>query len=137
MRSRKTVHKRRLLRLARFLRKLPSERFDYTTWGRTTSCGTVACAVGHCPDVFPTYWRRDNDYPELRESPYSSPLIDAMRFFGLSYDAAAFLFSPNSYNGYGYGQPLPYLSNVSPALVADHIENFVKKFSNHLDVEQI
>lgn len=48
-----SIYKDRLLLLADFLDKLPSERFDYTRWissgwkgNPDLSCGSVACALG-------------------------------------------------------------------------------------------
>jgi hypothetical protein len=47
------VYKRRLLKLAAFLEKLPRERFDFSLWvgrdwggAQDLSCGTTACAMG-------------------------------------------------------------------------------------------
>lgn len=36
-----------LEKLADYLDTVPPEQFDYDTWGETTACGTVACALGH------------------------------------------------------------------------------------------
>lgn len=49
----RAIGMRRLLVLARFLRRLPRRRFDYGTWtgddwkgSQTLRCGTTACALG-------------------------------------------------------------------------------------------
>lgn len=42
---------KRLLQLAEFLEKLPRDKFDFSTWGRESSCGTVACALGWAPSM--------------------------------------------------------------------------------------
>lgn len=54
------VHKKRLLKLADFLDKLPRKKFNFTevvsgkeTPNKTLTCGSQACAIGWCPVVFP------------------------------------------------------------------------------------
>lgn len=43
----------RLEKLAAFLDKLPKKRFDFNTMREERDCGTVACAIGWMPEVFP------------------------------------------------------------------------------------
>ncbi len=49
--------KQRRAKLAKFLRKLPPEKFNYnqivTNWDSKRNCGTVCCAAGWCPVLFP------------------------------------------------------------------------------------
>lgn len=40
------LNKRRINALARFLEKLPPEKFDMGTFGQEHACGTVACLAG-------------------------------------------------------------------------------------------
>lgn len=51
--QKRIVGRRRLLKLADFLKKLPANRFDYTSWvgldwqgKQDLSCGTTGCALG-------------------------------------------------------------------------------------------
>jgi len=60
----KAVHRRRLLMLAAFLRKLPRSRFNFHHWvgpywkgSQDLACGTAACAMGWAATI-----------PELRRA---------------------------------------------------------------------
>lgn len=49
--------KERLLKLADFLDELPEKNFNFGTVRRVSyECGTVGCAVGWLPEVFPGDW---------------------------------------------------------------------------------
>jgi len=67
------MNKRRLLKLAEFLEKLPRKRFNYRRWvggdwggAKDLSCGTNACALGWATTI-PTLRRAG-----LRLEPYAS-----------------------------------------------------------------
>ena len=103
-----SVHKNRLLKLATFLETLPPERFDlsgfvieYKTKGGR-ACGTVCCAVGWCPKVFPDHWRwkeytyNDGCIPKLKRNP-SGILLDIKAFFGINDADIEYLFMPGKY----------------------------------------
>ena len=49
----KHFHKNRLLKLATFLDTLPRAQFDFATVFEKRECGTVGCAMGWTPAVFP------------------------------------------------------------------------------------
>ncbi len=55
----KPINAKRLLKLAAFLDKLPRSHFDFNTVRSKVevtpqnTCGTVGCAIGWCPTVFP------------------------------------------------------------------------------------
>lgn len=59
------MNKDRLLKLADFLETLPDEKFDFRKYVKKDDglCGTVCCAIGWCPAVFPNewYWERCPD----------------------------------------------------------------------------
>lgn len=57
----KALHKNRLLKLAEFLDKLPKEKFDFSSVisKNEGKCGTICCAVGWLPTVFPRSWMWD------------------------------------------------------------------------------
>jgi hypothetical protein len=54
----KTIHIRRLRKLATFLRKLPRKRFNFAIIrNEPPKCGAVGCAIGYTPNVFPSVFR--------------------------------------------------------------------------------
>jgi len=62
-----TVRVDRLRKLADFLDKLPPAHFNFgvtradVSVSAENTCGTVGCAIGWCPKVFPKLCRVDND----------------------------------------------------------------------------
>lgn len=119
--------RRGLLELADFLeKKVPDEQFNMACWSEqqkeafgkqaperiTPHCGTVGCALGWAPTVFPRLLRLDSDgVPTARRQKdqnayliYSSecPYALARRFFDLDSDGVEefYLFDPYSYAGY-------------------------------------
>lgn len=140
------VGNRRLLKLAAFLRTVPRERFNYSTWTgedwkgkQDLSCGTTACALGWAatmpcfrrlgmqlePINFP--WPSQDSFMDkengtegmvtLKGQDTNNPFEVAQIIFGLSDDDAEFLFSPQ-----GYGE-----DRATPKQVAKKIENYVAK----------
>lgn len=135
----------RLLATARFLRKLPPDRFDFGMWVGTDwrgmqdlSCGTTACAMGWTPQV-----------PELKhlglcilkngngdvgigftgeENGISNPstnLRTGCKVFGITYTQAHYLFIPNSQGeNFEFSDASPD-GDASAVEVAAHIERFV------------
>lgn len=136
----KHFHKKRLLKLAAFLDKLPRKKFNFASWVSGVSpehpCGTAACAVGYCPVVFPKDWKytklkidlvtfdgkelytskpalkgRSNDYPEYL----------AAKYFGISNEDAYGLFVHGP-------DPLATPSyKITPKQIARHIRKFLKE----------
>ena len=45
------THARRLLKLAKFLKTIPDEKFDIGIWKTERKCGTVCCAVGWATNI--------------------------------------------------------------------------------------
>lgn len=129
----KEIHKERLLQLADFLETLPPERFDYGTFGfESPKCGTVACAFGWAPGVFPDLisWtekesvccpgnfhfgfrvKRGDAWVETHEE-------DAGRtLFGLDGEQFDYLFLPDCGDNY-------LSDDASAKEVAAHIRSFV------------
>ena len=145
------VGKRRLLKLADFLQKLPRKRFDYQSWvgddwqGKADlSCGTTACALGWATTIpslrkagLRLYKRDDGSgtYVTLKDRTSRGSEAAGAEVFGITVGEAAYLFTPE-YDTYGLDEEFQKLS-TSPGYTADakavakHIRNFVKvKFSN-------
>lgn len=137
----------RLLKLADHLEsgELMHKEFDFTVWNAIADtrqefgrngCGTVGCAIGECPMVFPEEWefRETNQDKRRRFSPrlradygitVTTPLHDARLFFSLGEGEASGLFLP-------YYQP-PWLDlycwlgeRATAAEVAGGIRRFVE-----------
>lgn len=107
----KSIHRRRLLKLIRHLErgKLGHPVFDFSCFNegeKVNGCRTNGCAIGECPVIFPKKWRFRMfiDWPE--EVPVIKGLntlrVDgdyciesASQFFGVSYDVAFEMFTPN------------------------------------------
>jgi hypothetical protein len=97
-----------------------------------SSCGTVGCAIGACPHVFPDIVRRNNDgiiwfiNPELNDDD-SGPSCQelACHIFGLTASEASHLFIHEEQNADRYGgQYLDF--TATPEEVADNIEEFIR-----------
>ncbi len=109
----KAIHKKRLLKLADFLSKLPESKFNLSVitddLDKPTvekSCKIAACAMGWCPIVFPRlmryFHRQTSDHLEVclkdnkrrRTENYSA----VKHIFGLNGDQSSYLFSPLEYH---------------------------------------
>lgn len=93
----------RLEKLCQFLDTLPGPKFDFTYYvskrDARTGCGTVCCAIGWCPAVFPDEWRwAQRGAVVERGVPYhtnsQNPLDQACSFFGLSQEDSYRAFLP-------------------------------------------
>jgi hypothetical protein len=138
------VHKERLLRLADFLEhELPPEKFSYGDVVRgpdmprkEMDCGSVACAIGWCPVIFPDL----ASYAKARFGPNfyvisKTPSGDTswsfdeagMNLFGLSLDESEALFDPFYSDDSREEMGLePVDENSSAIEVAANIRAFVK-----------
>lgn len=133
----KTVYKRRMLRLAKFLDGLPPKKFDLriivdgTTKApckadiQNEACGTVGCAMGWSPIVFPTmleyrqgsYGPEDFDVVIKNKSHKPKKNFHAiMKVLGIDYHESVDLFDPGGYMS----------NNVGPKDVARKIRKLVK-----------
>lgn len=143
------LHTNRLLKLSAFLYTMPQEKFDFGVVmqvGAKTPlealkagnhrCGTVACAMGWAPAVFPRvlkWLRKRNSSIEIafrtaklkdnnNRERYSFRV--AAQFFGLSSDEALYLFNPG---GSCWGRSNDLDSDSTAKEVAAHIRRFVKE----------
>lgn len=91
------LHKKyrdRMNKLADFLSTLPRRKFRMEDWVSEADdhkCGTVCCAVGWAPAVFPRHWKWGRIdarvFPELRSARgLSYPAQDVENFFGVPPD---------------------------------------------------
>lgn len=111
----KAMYTKRMLKLADFLDELPRQKFDFRvifTQGTKPPlealragahrCGTVGCAIGWMPAVFPrdvkwSSWA-DRDVAQgvcLRSAAQEIDFEAAAVFFGLDIKESEYLFSPN------------------------------------------
>lgn len=118
--------KKRLLKLAAFLEKLPAKKFNLNVVvegeglpnHKTKECGATACAIGWCPRALPNAAKYidDNVVPIGCLNSYQSYEQTGMELFDITYDQSDFLFSPSRY-------PESHRSNK---YVAARIKTFVK-----------
>ena len=116
---------RRLLRLAAFLDTLPREKFDFRRWiseKDSRGCGTVCCAIGWTPVVFPRLARYDADGLSVRGQ---SPGTGAMELFEMNIDDVLGVFYPRGRYHRNSGLP----QSATPTQVANHIRKFVARRS--------
>ncbi len=117
--------------------KLGHENFDFSCFNDgdidKNGCGTLGCAIGECPIVFPKHWHfEENNYmfePHLIGSDRWSELDDACEFFGISDDAACHLFVPNDQDTYAFGGS-ELGRNATKEQVAANILSFINHFKN-------
>lgn len=115
------MNKKRLLKLAAFLRKLPAEKFNIndvvTRWDN--NCGSICCAMGWTPKVFPKLiqWTPNGPYKLklCREAEGEHFDEVAVKLFKISFFQVSCLFGPGYYDG-----------NVTPCMVAERIDNLWK-----------
>jgi len=120
-------HKKRLLKLCDFLEQLPRKDFDFGLVAEHKSCGTVGCAIGWTPEVFPRLvrWTRPRHNlmnVALKDRRVSGYVRVARSLFGLTYRDAHSLFTPHSY--VVALDQLPY--RATPKQVARRIRKFLK-----------
>jgi len=138
----------KLLKLADFLDKLDDDKFWFGTvvnmWERKekNTCGTVCCAMGWTPQVFPDEvgWRAPknlgNQYDDALYLKNTSDDITnydtiARKIFGISYDEVDFLFSPGDQEDFlekhGIETDIEdFTSSTSREQVANNIRYFVE-----------
>jgi len=150
-----SVFRRRLLKLAAFLEKLPPERFEFGTWvgaswkgAQDLSCGTTACALAWAATI-PSFraaglYLRQTDHgpevrlkgarPRLRE--HGAEDTAARILFGLDTFGYQRLFIPRLAVdglaiGHYYGKPVlgQLGGNATARAVAENIRAYVKERS--------
>lgn len=133
------IQRKRLIRYANFLNRLPSKHFDLNVICRAdknpiaelkdieNSCGTTACAYGHlpvfnprvfafCRNKYGTRWGNLNVVKKGENE--SLNFKPATEYFGITLDQAIKLFSPNHY---------PRLDWNNPKAVAERIYTKILK----------
>lgn len=131
--TRPMVIRRRLLKLASFLEKLPRRRFDYETWGRSKKttdtlavdrCGTAGCALGWACSMpefrklgLRLYYREGFLFPSYNGTVGTDALAVGGTAFGTH--ASCELFYPDAGAGYG--------ARSAPRKVAERIRLYVAK----------
>lgn len=129
----------RLLRLAAFLDKLKPRKFDFCTVIRgRPRCGTVGCAMGWTPKIWPKLVEWDkNEFGELTgikfcdSKKYKDTETIIHELFCIDYDDINYLFFPNSdhpaywQSGQGCGK------DATAKEVAESIRQFVKYKKSH------
>lgn len=135
----KAIYKKRLLKLAKHLKrgKLGHKKFDFSylnadEYGSEMThngCGTLGCAIGECPFVFPKHWKFLNGGVVLfgtKKNKLWLGLSQAEKFFGLDEEERWHLFHPISQTPELYGgRNLGY--RARPKSVAANIEAFIKR----------
>lgn len=95
----------RLRKLSRFLKTLPPDKFDIAKWVSVSDiqkherCGTVCCAWGWAPKLWPglVKWRFDASGRADVVYSYYDGLLAAQKFFGISPSVAQLIFLASSY----------------------------------------
>lgn len=91
-----TIPRLRVLR--HYMHSLPVERFDLSVWSTVSSCGTVACVLGHACELDYFNWRglhfNGFDIPAYKDHTGQAA---GCRFFGLEPSDAAELFKVITY----------------------------------------
>jgi len=128
----KEIRSGRLLRLAAYLDKIPPRKFDFSSVWRPTECGSVGCAIGYTPKVFPNLIKRKRCDTYQNRIYYhiciDNEVIDfvtaGMKLFNLSSSESECLFS-------SFQTVMPWNTKIvtedaTPKEVAESIRNFVK-----------
>lgn len=125
----------RLLKLADYLDVLPEKQFDFSRVSDSTgedeskdySCGSVGCAVGHTPYIWPELVKFNGLNLSLLNNSYEETFVNylnvAMFLFDLDLDDSMFLFSPPGKKE-GDGR---LSSNATPKQVSDRIRQFIEQ----------
>lgn len=136
----------RLLHLAWYLEnKVNDVGFDFSTYWRSGSCGTVGCAIGYCPQAFPGHWEyRTYSSPVIRNYGFLKPhliteeeteetLTHTEIFFDIPNEDTHYLFDPYSHHSNFVKGKCPLGPYSTRQEVAKNIRDFVKKNSPTLD----
>lgn len=128
------MQKLKLLKLADHLESLPRKKFNIEYWCKEDShCGTVACAFGWCPVIFPrSGLKMIKEHGEIQYTNKNGQFYGARaasEFFDIYYDDACSIFLGSKYpkfykydkNGYIFGGKV-----ITPKMVAKRIRHFVK-----------
>jgi hypothetical protein len=130
------ANKDKLLKLADFLTSLKTEEFDYSIiveeFDRDKRCGTVCCAVGWLPAVFPEEAVWDGGYSITTPTQNLLAFETAEHILDITQTEAEGLFEPNDQerlrDQFKVGEDVfPDLGDdATPIEVADMIRKFVE-----------
>jgi hypothetical protein len=124
------MNKERLLALADHLEfgNLGHEKFDFKIFNNSNGpeCGTLGCAIGECPILWPRDWCFDFEGdPVLSEGDHMVPMECAMEWFDIRRSMAHHLFNPTDQSSDYGGRYLD--PNATKEQVAGNIRAFVAK----------
>ena len=118
-------HKKRLQKLADFLKTLHHKKFNFAYI--INDCGTVGCAWGWTPVVFPKHLKWYNNSVVFKDNKLNTNFWfheEAAYFFGITAEEALGLFSPNLQHKIN----LPNCDfNATPKQVAKNIQTFLSR----------
>jgi hypothetical protein len=125
-----SIHKSRLEEIARFLYTLPKEKFNIEDFVSEAEggCGTVCCAIGWFPQIFPRNfkWVKREPNSILSDELHVTSVTDNKgvavysHFLGLVPEQLFHLF----YAGQQDGEQLT--KNTTPRQLAAHIRKFIR-----------
>lgn len=122
----------RLEKLAAFLDTLPRKKFRFDRVWRFQECGTVGCAIGWTPVVFPHLVRRSAQTSQLfyrGKAGRSLQSYDGVAawLFGMSKDDAVRLFTPSYTKSSADAAPgcVALGPDTTPKLVAKNIRRYI------------
>lgn len=119
------IHKTRLRKLIAFLRKLPRKKFDFGDVRYEDKCGTVACAIGWTPEVFPRLVTTGDSGCSLELDGKRRHFADiAEGIFGIPWRYADYIFQPNTQDMVNI-KLKPCDSDATPKQVAKMLEKFL------------
>ena len=125
------MNKERLVKIAEHLEsgKLGADKFDYSSYGYKSDCGSAACAIGEFATIFPMDWynevsknRNGFGVYQLYPTMYRSDLgIDSciIKYLGISQSEVDFIF---------YDQP----ESSTASDIAKVIREFIKSKEDEL-----
>lgn len=109
------MQKKRLLKLAELLDKVPKKNFDMRRFRYENECGTVCCAAGHAM-LDPWFIKRGlHQGTQISVPQYGNFYANEslMEFFGISWLQVCYLFAPGKVG-------------ATPKTVAKNIRKFVE-----------
>lgn len=127
----------RLEKLASYLDNLPNKNFNFLVVRQRTQYGTVGCAMGHLPEVFPDDWQPNGVSVEPKwikvdwtVSDYQPPPELAnyvAEFFDMSVLDVYQIFYGETDPDTGYYLYTPTIANITPQMVARAIRDLIAK----------
>lgn len=131
------MNKTRLLKLARFLESLPPESFNFSdvVSKSTESCGSVCCAIGWTPKVFPKLikWYRRASLAKLGlmmgdcDVDY---IMAGKNLFDITFQESRKLFSPSQTLSWWVGK------NIGAAGKPEEVALSIRKFIEWKETEE-